>query len=72
MTAAFSRLNHAVIAYTRSAHWRRLDWKLSSMAKLSVEGGYLPYRVFDYHRTDVRYHSDGGAPYGTIALHMAF
>jgi hypothetical protein len=66
------RLNHAIIAYSEVRTGAGLDWKLSSMAKLSVEGGYLPYRVFDYHRTDVRYHSDGGAPYGMIALHMAF
>jgi hypothetical protein len=66
------RLNHAVIAYSEVRTGAGLDWKLSSMAKLSVEAGYLPYRVFDYHRTDVRYHSDSGAPYGMVALHMAF
>ena len=66
------RLNHAVIAYSEVRTGAGLDWKLSSMAKLSIEGGYLPYRVFDYHRTDVRYHSDGGAPYGMVGLHMAF
>jgi len=67
-----AELNHAVISYSEVRVGAGLDWKLSSMAKLSVEGGYLPYRVFDYHRTDVRYHSDGGAPYGTVALRMAF
>jgi hypothetical protein len=49
-----------------------LEWKLSTAVKLSVEGGYIPYRNFDFHRTDVRYHQDGGAPYGMVALHAAF
>lgn len=66
------RLNHAVLAYTEVRTGAGLEWKLSSMAKLSVEAGYLPYRVFYFHRTNVRYHPDGGAPYGTVALHMAF
>ena len=66
------RLNHAVISYSEVRAGAGFDWKLSSMTKLSIEGGYLPYRVFDFYRTNVRYHADGGAPYGAIGLHMAF
>jgi hypothetical protein len=40
--------------------------------KLSVEGGYIPFRNFDFHRTQVRYHQDGGAPYARIGFSAAF
>lgn len=66
------RLNHAVITYSEVRTGIGADWKLSGSTKLSIEGGYLPYRTFDFHRADVRYKSDGGAPYGMISLHMAF
>src|SRR6478752_7303448 len=36
------------------------------------EVGDQPYRDFDCFRAEVRYHQDGGAPYGTISLHGAF
>jgi hypothetical protein len=36
------------------------------------EVGYQPYRNFDFYRAEVRYHQDGGAPYGMISLHGAF
>jgi hypothetical protein len=39
---------------------------------LSAEAGYQPYRDFDFYRTDVRYHQDGGAPYGTVSVHGEF
>jgi hypothetical protein len=39
---------------------------------LTGEVGYQPYRNFDFYRADIRYHQDGGAPYGTISLHGAF
>ena len=39
---------------------------------VTAEAGYLPYREFDFHRTDIRYHHESGAAYGTIALHGAF
>ncbi len=67
-----AKLNHAVLSYTEVRTGAGVDWKLSTVAKLSIEGGYVPYRAFDFYRASVRYTSDGGAPYGTIALHMAF
>lgn len=66
------RLNHAVLTYTEIRTGAGVEWKLSPQMKLSVEGGYLPYREFDYHRADIRYHHDSGAPYGSIALRAAF
>ena len=65
-------LNHASISYEEARLGAGLEWKLSSAVKLSVEGGYIPFRNFDFHRTQVRYHQDGGAPYARIGFSAAF
>jgi opacity protein-like surface antigen len=65
-------LNHAAITYNEIRAGAGFEWKLTSAIKLSVEGGYIPFREFDFHRTEVRYHQDGGAPYAMLALHVAF
>jgi len=39
---------------------------------VNAEAGYQPYRSFDFYRANVRFHEDGSAPYGMIALHGAF
>ena len=69
---AMPELNHAAITYEEVRTGGGLDWKLSSAVKLSVEGGVIPFRNFDFHRTQVRYHQDGIAPYGMLALRAAF
>ena len=65
-------LNHASISYEEARIGAGLEWKLSTATKLSFEGGYIPFRNFDFHRTQVRYHQDGGAPYARIGFHAAF
>jgi hypothetical protein len=65
-------LNNAILNYTEIRTGGGLIWKIGEACKLTVEGGYLPYREFDYHRADIRYKSDGGAPYGAISLRAAF
>jgi opacity protein-like surface antigen len=65
-------LNHAAITYEDVRVGGGLEWKLTSAIKLSAEGGFIPFRNFDFHRTDVRYHQDGGVPYAMLALHAAF
>jgi Domain of unknown function (DUF6268) len=66
------RLNHAVITYSEIRTGAGFDWKISPIVTVTGEVGYQPYRQFDFYRADVRYHQDGGAPYGTISLHGAF
>ena len=66
------RLNHAVITYSEIRTGAGFDWKISPMVTFTGEVGYQPYRNFDFYRAEVRYHQDGGAPYGTISLHGAF
>ncbi len=65
-------LNHASIVYEELRTGAGLEWKLSTAVKLSLEGGYIPHRNFDFHRTQVRYHQDGGAPYARFGFHAAF
>jgi hypothetical protein len=65
-------LNHGAITYEEVRVGGGLDWKLTSAIKISAEGGFIPFRNFDFHRTEVRYHQDGGVPYGMFALHAAF
>jgi hypothetical protein len=66
------QLNRAVFNYTEVRTGIGFDWKIAPALTLTAEGGYLPYREFDFFRTNVRYHHDGGAPYGTISVHGAF
>jgi hypothetical protein len=70
--AADTRLNHAVISYTEIRTGVGVDFNLSPEVKFSVEGGYVPYRNFDYHRADVRYRHEQGAPYGAVSLRANF
>ena len=65
-------LNHAAVTYAEVRTGGGLDWKLTSAIKFSLEGGVIPVRDFDFHRTNVRYHQDGIAPYAMIAFHAAF
>jgi hypothetical protein len=67
-----SRLNGALLTYTEIRTGAGIDWKITPSVTLSAEGGYVPYREFDFHRTPVRYHEDSGAPYATLSIHGAF
>jgi hypothetical protein len=49
-----------------------IDWKVTSWLSVNAEAGYQPYRNFDFYRANIRFHEDGSAPYGMIALHGAF
>jgi Domain of unknown function (DUF6268) len=65
-------LNHASIVYEEIRVGGGLEWKLSTAVKLAFEGGFVPHRNLDFHRTQVRYHQDGGAPYVRLGFHAAF
>lgn len=66
------KLNHAVLTYSEMRAGVGLDWKVTSWLSVNAEAGYQPYRSFDFYRANIRYHEDGGAPYGMISLHGAF
>jgi hypothetical protein len=65
-------LNRAVLSYSEVRTGVGMNWKLAFFLTLTAEAGYQPYRSFDFYRTDVRFHEDGSAPYGTISLHGAY
>jgi hypothetical protein len=65
-------LNHAAIAYDEIRVGAGFDWKITSAMTFSLEAGAIPFRNYEFHRTPVRYHQDGAAPYGMLALHAAF
>lgn len=71
-TRGIPRLNQAVLTYGEVRVGAGADWKVSSVITLSAEAGYQPYRDFDFYRTDVHYHHEGGAPYGTVSVHGEF
>jgi hypothetical protein len=66
------RLNHALVTYSEIRTGGGVDWKISPTVTFTGEVGYQPYRDFDFYRAEVRYHQDGGAPYGMISLHGTF
>jgi hypothetical protein len=65
-------LNNAWVAYEEVRTGAGLEWRINSSLTLSLEGGYVPYRQFDFHRTDVRYHYESGSPYGALRFHGEF
>jgi hypothetical protein len=66
------RLNNAWMTYTEIRAGLGFEWQIATGMKFALEGGYQPYRQFDFFRPHVRYHEDGAAPYGTAALRVAF
>jgi len=71
-TNGIPRLNHAILTYSEVRTGGGFDWKISPVVTFTGEVGYQPYRNFDFYRAEVRYHQEGGAPYGMISLHGAF
>jgi hypothetical protein len=65
-------LDHAVLTYSEVRTGGGIDWKVTSWLSVNAEAGYQPYRNFDFYRANIRFHEDGSAPYGMIALHGAF
>jgi hypothetical protein len=67
-----ANLNNAMLRYSEIRTGIGAVFKIGDTCKLTVEGGYLPYREFDYYRADIRYKADGGAPYGSISFNAKF
>ena len=65
-------LNSAWLSYEEIRANTGVDWKLSSNLTLRAEGGYSAYHDFDYHRTQVHYHNESGAPYVSLMLQGSF
>src|SRR4030095_6177691 len=64
-------LNSAWLSYQEVRAGVGAEWKINSSVSLTIGGGYVAWRQFDFHRTEVRYHYESGAPYGAIMLQRA-
>ena len=65
-------LNSAWLSYEEVRAGVGAEWRINSSLSLTMGGGYVPWRQFDFHRADVRYHYESGAPFGAIVFHGAF
>jgi len=65
-------LNDAWLAYEEVRTGVGAEWKINSSISVTIDGGYVPWRQFDFHRTEVRYHYESGAAYGAVMLHGEF
>jgi hypothetical protein len=65
-------LGGAIVEYDEIRVGAGFSWKASKAITLELEGGYLPYREFDYHRADTHFSNDDGAPYGQMSINAQF
>ena len=65
-------LSGGVLEYDELRIGSGLSWKASKGVTLELEGGYLPYREFDYHRAGQSYSNENGAAYGQVSLDAQF
>ncbi len=72
--AALGRRNltGAVVEYDEVRIGAGFSWKASKALTFELEGGYLPYREFDFHRADTHFSNDDGAAYGQMSLNAQF
>ncbi len=67
-----SRLNDAVVEYLEVRAGAGLSWKATPALTLEAQGGYLPYRDFDFNRTGDNIETKGGSAYGQVSLNAKF
>jgi hypothetical protein len=65
------KLDHGVVDYMEFRVGPGLSWKCSPYATIAVDGGYTPYRQFDFFRHDDEMISHGGF-YGEITCNASF
>jgi len=66
------KLSNAVVEYDEIRLGAGFTWKATKAVTFEIEGGYLPYREFDYHRADSHFSNDDGAPYGQMSINAQF
>jgi len=65
-------LSNAIVEYDEIRVGAGFSWKASKAITFELEGGYLPYREFDFHRADSHFSNDDGAAYGRVSLNAQF
>jgi len=67
-----TKLSGAIVEYDEVRVGAGFSWRASKAVTLEIEGGYLPYREFDFHRANMQFSNDTGAPYGQVSLNAQF
>lgn len=63
---------NALVDYTEIRAGAGASWKLGAKGTLELEGGYMPYRDFDYHKVGDNYQTKSGAVYGQLGVRLGF
>jgi hypothetical protein len=66
------KLSGAIVEYDEIRLGAGFTWKASKALTFELEGGYLPYREFDYHRADTHFSNNDGAAYGQMSINAQF
>lgn len=67
-----AQVSHGVVEYDEMRVGAGGEWKVSGSWTVTLEGGYMAYRDFNFHRADTRLETDSGAPYGQLAISARF
>ena len=65
-------LKGAVVEYDEVRIGAGFSWKASKAFTLELEGGYLPYREYDFHRANTHFSNDNCGPYAQVSLNAQF
>jgi hypothetical protein len=71
-SAVGAHLGGTIVEYDEVRIGAGMSWKASKALTFELECGYLPYREFDFHRADVHFSNNSGAPYGQMSLTAQF
>jgi hypothetical protein len=66
------KLNEAVMEYDEVRVGAGFTWKAAPTVSFELEGGYMPYREFNFHRAEFGLKTKEGAPYGQVSLSAKF
>lgn len=66
------RLNNAVVEYDEIRVGAGISWKAYHACTVEIEGGWLPYRDFNFHRAHQNFETESGAAYGQMAVSAKF
>lgn len=69
---AADNLDGAVVEYDEVRVGAGFSWKAIKGVTVEIEGGYLPYREFDFHRANTNFNNTEGAPYGQMSVNAQF
>ncbi len=60
-------LNDAIVEYEEIRVGLGGSWKITPGVTLEIEGGYLPYRDLNFHRSNSSFRTESGAAYGQVS-----